>query len=130
MRVSLIAASALALISACLACGSGALDRKRLYAAVDDLAAVAAESRMMLREAQRGLPGAYVEGQRADLAKRAREALAEIDRGVDNPRLERVRRDAASLGFRLILGVETAHDSDALDAFARRLAALAAEVTP
>jgi hypothetical protein len=126
MQVRRLALVALALVGAC----GGPLDRKRLYAAVSDLAAVAAETRMLVIQDHRGLPVAYAEGQRVDLANRGREALHELDRGVDDAALDPVRRRAAELGFRVTNLVATAHAPDALGAFAEQLERLAAETRP
>jgi hypothetical protein len=111
------------------ACG-GALDRKHLHAAVKDLAAVAAEVRLLLVEEQRGLPGTYGEQQRRDLAKRGCEALRELAHGVDDPDLEPVRRRASEAGDRLNRIVIEAREPGVLDPFVRQLQALAGEVTP
>jgi hypothetical protein len=111
------------------ACGRS-LDRKRLYAAVKDLAAVAAEVRLLLVEEPRGLPGAYGEQQRRDLAKRAREALVELAHGVDDPGLEPVRRRASEVGVGLNRIVIEAREPGALDPLLRQLQALANEARP
>lgn len=127
MRAHLIALFALVLLPAC---STGPLDRKRLHAAIADLAAVAAESRMLVVQDQRGLPGSYVEGQRADLTKRGTDALGELDRGVDDARLDPVRREAAGIGFQLTKLVTTAREPDALGSCASQLKLLAAESSP
>jgi hypothetical protein len=111
------------------ACG-GTLDRKHLHAAVADLAAVAAEVHLLLVEKQGGLPGAYGEQQRSDLAKRARDALNELAHEVDDPRLEPVRRKASEVGERLTRAVIEAREPGGVDPFVRQLQALAHAASP
>lgn len=116
---------------AVIACG-GPLDRKRLHAAVDELASTASELRM-LGDQTRGGPAAYARGQRDDLARRARDALAQLGEGVRDATLDRHRRSAIAAGERVVAAAESEPPGDggrALDELARRLGGLAEELAP
>jgi hypothetical protein len=117
-------------LAAVLACEEAPLDRKRLYAAMQDLSSVAAEARMLVVQARRGLPASYVDGLRQDLVKQARDALRDLDRGTEDPALEPARRAARRLGEGLGRDLEASRDPAALDQLSSELAALAARAVP
>jgi hypothetical protein len=125
MRVLLT--TVLALIVAC----GGPLDAKRLHGALEDLAAVASETRLLLSDDARvDLPSAYVREQRAALADRARDAVAELARGVADTALEPMRRDADEAGRRLVDALPRIRAAAELDGFVQRLQILASETAP
>jgi hypothetical protein len=112
-----------------MACNARPIDRKRLYATILDLAAVAAEARLLLTQ-DRGLPARYRDGHRRDLAQRARDAATELDPRAEDPALEPVRQTASVLGRGLAGSVEATRDPALLERSSHELTALAARVAP
>jgi hypothetical protein len=120
----------IAALAVTLACGHP-LDAKRLHGALEDLAAVAAETRLLVSENARvDLPAAYMREQREALVDRARDALVELDRGVADPALEPARRQGAEAGRRLLDTLPRARNADELEPFVQRLQLLAQETAP
>jgi hypothetical protein len=127
VQSSWLVAIALVLMTSC----TRPLDRKKLHAAVEDLRAVAAETRLVLTQARSGgSPAAFVREQRVFLADRAHKAQNDLERGVEDPGLETHRNRATEAAKRLMAHVELEQDPRGFDSLIGELSGIAARVTP
>jgi hypothetical protein len=119
--------AAVVLVASC----SQPLDDKRLYAAVRDLRAVAAEARLLVVQTSRGdSPAAYFDEQRAFLTERGRKVQDQLARGVEDPALQAPLREAVGAGARLMPRVQSERDPHAFDDLIVELSRLETQVAP
>jgi hypothetical protein len=107
------------------------LDRKKLHAAVGDLRAAAAETRLVLSQARGGGSlAAFVGEQRAFLHDRARKAQSDLERGVEDAGLEADRSHAMETSRRLMSRVALEQDPRGFDSLIGELSSIEARLTP
>jgi hypothetical protein len=113
-------------IVALAACG-GPLDKNQLYGEVEDVRALAAESRLLF---EKDVPRPFFDVHRQMLADKVDEALEKLARGVKDDALEPDRQNAYALARALEPIVRGGEDPNAIVPIEHLLAGIQTRLSP